>query len=161
MYLRRRNLHFYQIQDASTKRVQYTPYKHFSHFKYINYSLAFSLYHNEDFFSIGIGIFRLQLFRKLLNHVIYKHIRTRYITGTELQYVIRQPEFRPKVQNLLLSDDGLITKEKQVKTIRHSVFCRVSFLYSFLGRRTPERRRPKTSGSPRPKAHKALKTLAF
>ena len=30
-------------------------------------------------------------------------------------YVIRQTEFRPKVQNLSTSDDGLITIGKQIK----------------------------------------------
>ena len=77
--------------------------------------MALILYHNEGIFSIVLVIFILQLFRKLLNHVIYKHIRTRYNTGTELQYVIRQPEFIPKVQNLLLLDDGLIAIGKQIK----------------------------------------------
>ena len=46
---------------------------------------------------------------------IYKWQKTRYNTITELQYVIRQPEFRPKVQKLLLSDDGLIAIGKQIK----------------------------------------------
>ena len=46
---------------------------------------------------------------------IDKWQKSRYNTITELQYVIRQPEFRPKVQNLLLSDDGLITVGKQIK----------------------------------------------
>ena len=47
---------------------------------------------------------------------VYKHRKTRYNAITELQYVIRQPEFRPKVQNLLLSDDGLIAIGKQIKS---------------------------------------------
>jgi len=99
----------------------------------------------------------LQLFRKLLNHVIYKHIRTRYNTGTELQYVIRQPEFRPKVQNISTSDVRLITKEKQVKTIRHSVFRRVSFFLSIFSSEGGDRSTRKTPTE----NQKSLENISF
>ena len=84
-----------------------------------------------------------QLFCKLLICVVYENVKTWYNTKAELQYVIRQHHSLWKGQNLLTSDGGLIGRKNKIKAIRHSVFCRVSFLYSFFGRRMPERRRPR------------------
>ena len=43
------------------------------------------------------------------------------------RYVIRQPEFRPKVQNLLLSDDGLVIIGKQIKN--NKTLCRTQGVF--------------------------------
>ena len=44
--------------------------------------------------------------------------------------VIRQPEFRSKVQNLLLSDDGLVVIGKQIKNNKTLCISQGVFLYS-------------------------------